>query len=184
MRLFIAAELSEEVRAVLAREIGALKRDQPPARWVRPEGMHHTVKFLDDRPEELVEALDRAVPSALAALDPVTVRLGGGGFFPHERRPRVAWVGGSAPGLDAWARAVEDCTAGLGLERETRPFSLHLTLARLDRPWGVRAVEHFLVTVRKWRFPEFVAKELVLFRSELGPGGPVYTAERRWAVGP
>ena len=183
MRLFIAVELPDEVRAVLAHGLGALKRDLPPARWVRPEGMHVTVKFLGERPNELVSALDGAVPPALAGLGPVTVRLGGGGFFPHEQRPRVAWVGGTAPGLDSWARAVENAAAGVGVEREARPFSLHLTLARLDRPWGVQAAEHFIVQVGKWGFPEFVARELVLFESELTPAGAVYTSQRRWAVG-
>ncbi len=184
MRLFIAVELPQDVCAVLSHGLGALRRDQPPARWVRPEGMHLTVKFLGERASELVDALDRAVPAALSELSPVTVRLGGGGFFPQERRPRVAWVGGSAPGLDSWARAVEDSAAGLGVEREARPFSLHLTLARLERPWGVQAVEHFLVEVGKWRFPEFVARELVLFQSELTPAGAVYTPLRHWAAGP
>jgi 2'-5' RNA ligase len=184
MRLFIAAELPDEVRAVLSHGLGPLKRDQPPARWVRPEGMHLTVKFLGEQPSELAVGLDGAVPAALSGLAPVTVRLGGGGFFPNERHPRVAWVGGCAPGLDSWARAVEDTAAGLGVEREARPFSLHLTLARLERPWGVKAVEHFLVEVGRWQFPEFVARELVLFESELTPAGAVYTPRRRWAVGP
>jgi 2'-5' RNA ligase len=184
MRLFIAVDLPNDVRTVLARGLGALKRDQPSARWVRPEAVHVTLKFLGERPDELVEALDRAVPSALADLSPVEVRLGGGGFFPHERRPRVAWVGGDAPGMDAWARAVEECAADLGVERETRPFSLHLTLARLEHPWGAKTVEHFLTQVGKWRFPEFVAKEMVLFQSELTPAGAVYTPQRRWAVRP
>ncbi len=184
MRLFIAAELPDEVRAVISRGLGPLKRDQPPARWVRPEGMHLTVKFLGERAGEFVEALDGAVPAALSGLSAVTVRLGGGGFFPNERHPRVAWVGGQAAGLDGWARAVDEAAAALGAEREVRTFSLHLTLARLERPWGVQAVEHFLVQVGKWRFPEFVVRELVLFRSELTPAGAVYTPQRRWAVGP
>jgi RNA 2',3'-cyclic 3'-phosphodiesterase len=183
MRLFIAVELPEEVRVVLSRGLGGLKRDLPPARWVRPEGLHITVKFLGERPRELVDTLDGAVAPALAGLSPVTVGLGGGGFFPHDRRPRVAWVGGKAPGLESWAQTVEDAAAGLGVEREARSFSLHLTLARLDRPWGAQAVGHFLVQVGKWSFPEFVAMELVLLRSELTPAGPVYTPQRRWAVG-
>jgi 2'-5' RNA ligase len=78
---------------------------------------------------------------------------------------------------------VEDSAAGLGVEREARRFSLHLTLARLERPWGVKAVEHFLVEVGKWRFPEFVARELVLVESELAPAGAVYTPRRRWTAG-
>jgi len=183
VRLFIAVELPEEVKAVLAAGLGRLKRDQPPARWVRVEGMHLTLKFLGEQPEEIVAGLDREVPSALAPLEPVSVRLGGGGFFPHDRRPRVAWVGGEAAGLERWAAAVENAAASLGVAEEPRPFSLHLTLARLERPWGVQAVEHYAVQVGKWHFPEFTAREVVLFRSELGPSGAVYTALRRWPVG-
>jgi 2'-5' RNA ligase len=183
MRLFVAVDLPEEVRGVLADGLGPLKRDQPPARWVRPRGIHITLKFLGEQPPELVERLDTGVRDALAGLTPVTVRLGGGGFFPHDRRPRVAWVGGQAEGLEAWARAVEEAAADLGVAREARPFSLHLTLARLERPWGVQAVEHFLVQVGKWRFPEFPAHEAVLFKSDLQPSGAVYTPVRRWAVG-
>jgi len=182
MRLFIAVDLPEEVREVLRSGLGHLKRDQPPARWVRPEGMHITLKFLGEQTPDLVEGLDRAAAGPLSFLPPVTVQLGGGGFFPNDRRPRVAWVGGQAPGLDVWARAVEDAAANLGVERETRAFSLHLTLARLERPWGVQAAEHFMVQVGKWRFPEFVAREAVLFQSELQPSGAVYTPLRRWPV--
>ena len=163
--------------------IEELRRPGDGIKWVGAHNLHLTLKFLGEQPSERVNALDGAVPAALSGLAAVTVRLGGGGFFPNERRPRVAWVGGSAPGLDSWARAVEDSVAGLGVEREARPFSLHLTLARLERPWGVKAVEHFLVEVGKWRFPEFVARELVLFESELTPAGAVYTPRRRWAVG-
>jgi 2'-5' RNA ligase len=183
MRVFVAVELPEAVRQVLTLGLGLLKRDQPPARWVRPEGMHITLKFLGEQPPELVDGLDRALPGPLAAFAPATVGLGGGGFFPHERRPRVAWVGGEAGALGAWAAAVEDVAAGLGVPREARPFSLHLTLARLERPWGAQAVEHFRVAVGKWRFPEFVAREAVLFQSELKPSGAVYTPLRRWPVG-
>ncbi len=183
MRLFVAVELPADVREVLAAGLGRLKRDQPPARWVRIEAVHLTLKFLGEQPEALVGALDRTAAPALAALAPVRVRLGGGGFFPHDRRPRVAWVGGEAGGLEQWAEAVEGAAAAVEVPREARPFSLHLTLARLERPWGVQAVEHYLVSVGKWRFPEFVAREAVLFRSELGPAGATYTALRRWPVG-
>jgi len=182
MRLFIAVDLPEEVREVLRRGLGPLKRDEPPARWVRPEGMHITLKFLGEQAPELVEGLDRAAAGPLSSLPPVTVQLGGGGFFPNDRRPRVAWVGGQAPGLEAWAHEVEDAAANLGIAREARAFSLHLTLARLERPWGVQAVEHYKVQLGKWRFPEFVAREAVLFQSELQPSGAVYTPMRRWPV--
>ncbi|OYV98539.1 MAG: 2'-5' RNA ligase, partial [Acidobacteria bacterium 37-65-4] len=179
----VAVELPEAARDVIATGLGRLKRDQPSARWVRPEGMHLTLRFLGKRPEGFVAELDRTAAPALAALPVVRVRLGGGGFFPNGHRPRVAWVGGEADGLERWVRAVDDAAASLGVERESRPYSPHLTLARLERPWGVQAVEHFRVEVGKWHLPEFEAHEAMLFRSELTPAGPVYTALRRWRAG-
>jgi 2'-5' RNA ligase len=183
VRLFVAVELPGAVRDVLAAGLGRLKRNQPGARWVRPEGIHLTLKFLGERPEGFVAEIDRAAAVALAAMPAIGVHLGGGGFFPNEHHPRVAWVGGEAAGLEGWARALDDAAASLGVERESRPYAPHLTLARLERPWGVQAVEHFRVEVGKWRFPEFAAREAVLVRSELTPAGPVYTVLRRWGTG-
>jgi 2'-5' RNA ligase len=183
MRLFLAAEISEEAREVLRRGLTRLRRDQPPARWVRPEAVHLTLKFLGEHEDIAVDALEAALRGELAALAPVTVTLGGGGFFPRPDRARVAWVGGSAPGLSTWAEISERCAAACGVPPENRPFSLHLTLARLERPWGARAVEHFLIEVGKWHFSPFECREITLFRSELHPSGAVYTALRRWTVG-
>ncbi|MGE5236100.1 MAG: RNA 2',3'-cyclic phosphodiesterase [Acidobacteriota bacterium] len=183
IRLFVAVDLPESVREVLRGGLGRLRRDQPSARWVRAEAMHITLKFLGEQGEDVVEALDVRMREAVPALAPVAVRLGGAGFFPNPRRPRVAWVGGQAEGLTAWAETVERCAGAVGVAPETRPFSLHLTLARLERPWGVQATEHFVVQVDKRSFPEFEAREIVLFRSELRPSGAQYTALRRWRVG-
>jgi 2'-5' RNA ligase len=183
MRLFFAVELPDEVRQGLAHGLGALKRQLPAARWVRVDGMHVTLKFLGEQPAAIVDRLAATVTPATAPLPPVEVRLGGGGFFPHERRPRVAWVGGTAAGLDNWALAVEEACASLGLEREPRPFSLHLTLARLEHPWAAPVVERFLAEVARWQLPAFTAREVVLFASELQPTGAVYTALRRFPTG-
>ncbi len=183
MRLFLAVELPDAVRDTLHRGIGTLKRDQPPARWVRPEGIHVTLKFLGELGEDGPGTLQKALPEAMAPLAPVEIQLGGGGFFPHEKRPRVAWVGGLAPGLETWAEAMETVAVRLGAAREARPFALHLTLARLERPWGAQAVEHFMVTTGKWQLAPFVAREVVLFQSELKPGGAVYTPLGRFPAG-
>lgn len=183
MRLFVAIELPDEVRGALARGLGELRRVLPRARWVRAEALHITLKFLGEQPAEVVEPLAAALARELAPLAPVAVRLGGAGFFPRAERARVAWVGGIAPGMERWAAGVEAAAAAVGIPREERPFSLHLTLARLERPWGGRAVDDFTVRVGKWSLPPFVAREAVVFRSELHPTGAVYTALRRMPAG-
>jgi 2'-5' RNA ligase len=183
VRLFIAVELPGALREELAHGIAELRRLQPPARWVRAEGIHLTLKFLGEQPADIVERLDAEVRPHLATLEPVSVAPGGGGFFPSEHRARVAWLGGEAPGLDAWAEVVETAAEGVGTPRERRPFALHLTLARLERPWPREAADRYLRIVGDWRLEPFVAREAVLFRSELRPGGAIYTVLRRWAVG-
>lgn len=183
MRVFFAVELPEALRRTLADGLAQLRRVLPPARWVRAEGLHVTLKFVGEQHREAVERLRRDVGEALRQVAPVSVELRGGGFFPSPRRPRVAWVGGQAAGMEEWARKLEECARRHGVPAEERGFSLHLTLARLDRPWGSDAVERFLKEVAGWRLMPFVAKEVVLFRSELGPGGARYEALARLAVG-
>lgn len=184
MRLFFAVELPEEVRRSIATGLGELRRMMPAARWVRPEALHVTLKFLGEQPESLLEPLGRDAQTSLRDVSQVTVALDGGGFFPSTRRPRVAWLGGRADGLDAWAERLERCARRHGVAEEGRGFSLHLTLARLDQPWSEESVGAFLRAVGGWRLRPFVAREIVLFRSELAPGGARHTALRRFEVEP
>jgi RNA 2',3'-cyclic 3'-phosphodiesterase len=183
MRAFLAVELPEAVRRDLARRLAELRASLPTARWVRADGLHLTLKFLGEQPEEVLARLADGVSPRLAGFSPVEVRLAGGGFFPSPRRPRVAWLGGAAPGLERWATAIEECARELGLPAEQRPFAIHLTLARLPSPWRKDAVDRFLAFVESWPPYSFEAAEAVLFRSELRPEGALYTALRRLAAG-
>jgi 2'-5' RNA ligase len=183
MRAFFAVPLPADVHDAVARGTGELRRRLGSARWVRSEGVHITMRFLGEQTADLLARLADEVESRLRAALPVEVALQGGGFFPHERRPRVAWLGGSAPGMELWAEAIERCAGALGIDPEPRPFSLHVTLARLDRPWGAGDVETFLTAVGKWRLAPFVGREVVLFKSDLLPSGAAYTPLRRFQVG-
>ncbi len=183
MRLFFAVEIPEDVRRSIAAAVGKLRRRLPAARWVRSEGVHLTLKFLGEQPETLVEPLYQEVVQALASQRAVTVALAGGGFFPSPKRPRVAWLGGRAEGLEAWAQILERCAGHHGVREEGRPFAVHLTLARLERPWPGEEAQEFLRSVQSWRLAPFVAREVVLFASELAPGGARYTPIRRIGVG-
>ena len=183
MRVFLAVELPHDICATLSRGLDALKRSGPPARWVRAEGVHLTLKFLGELPEATVEELGRRAGEALRSLGPVEVQLGGTGFFPNEHRARVAWVGGRAPGMEAWAAALDEVAANLGVAGEERPFAIHLTLARLDHPWPAPVAERFKGEVGRWSLPAFVAGEVTLFQSDLQRGGAVYRVVNRFAVG-
>ncbi|MCU0304772.1 MAG: RNA 2',3'-cyclic phosphodiesterase [Thermoanaerobaculales bacterium] len=178
-RAFVALDLPPETRELIRREQERLRRELPRARWTRPEGQHLTLKFLGDTPKAVVAELAAALAAAAAGRSPVVVTLGGSGFFPGPQRPRVAWVGGRAPGAGELAAAVDDAAVAIGLAAERRPWSLHLTQARLDRPWPPAAVERFLEWGRGFSAPSFACAEVVVFASELRPGGAVYTALER-----
>jgi 2'-5' RNA ligase len=179
LRAFVAFELPDEIRERLRSEQRHLKATLPKARWTRPEGQHLTLKFLGETPVPKLHDLAGRIAETVGGLRPVTVELAGSGFFPNPRRPRVAWVGGRAEGGTEIAAAVEAAATTEGFEPQRRQWSLHLTQARLDRPWPRTAVEAFLEWGRTLDLAPFRCAEVVLFSSRLKPGGAVYTALER-----
>jgi RNA 2',3'-cyclic 3'-phosphodiesterase len=156
-------------------------REQLPVKWVRPENIHLSLKFLGDvdeaRESELRQALKRAA-GARAEPRPVTLQIAGFGVFPDYHRPHVLWAGVTAdPGLELLQHGVEQAFAPLGFPTEARTFRPHVTLgraARDARPRDFRGLEEVLAgTV----FDESVTvDEVDLMQSTLQPGGggPVY----------
>ncbi len=183
VRAFLAFDLPQDVKHVLIGEMDRLRRRLPPARWVRPEGLHVTVKFLGEVPVPRLERLERGLAERLGELAPVEIRLAGAGFFPSPSQARVAWVGGEAPGARAVVEEVESIAGMLGFPRERRAWHLHVTLARLDTPWPRYAAEELLAWGEDLALPGFLCRELVCFESHLRPGGAVYTPRRRVPLG-
>ena len=183
MRTFVAIDLPDAVRAAVAREqarlrtVCAVGKD---IRWTRPEGLHLTLKFLGEvdamRLREVIAALD-----GLGKFDPFEVGVGGFGFFPSARRPRVFWLGLEAPpALGELARKVEAAMEALGFAREDRPFQPHLTLARFDTPRPQTALEAALERSDTVAFGRFVVTDFFLFESKLRPGGAEYSRLARF----
>ncbi len=173
LRLFIAVELPEHVKALLA----GLKMDIPGAAWVKPAAMHLTLKFLGDgidaeRVPPLIEAL------GVVHRAPFTLAVAGVGRFPPgDRKPaRVLWVGLAAPiALSELAAAIDQAAGDLGFPPETRPFSPHLTLARLKHDGGAAQIARFLAQHADLRSPPFHAAHFNLISSQLSPQGSIYT---------
>lgn len=182
IRAFVALEMPERVREAIRREQRHLKTELPRARWTRPESQHLTLKFLGETPAHQVSAVTRCIGTAVKGRPALTVGLGGSGFFPSPRRPRVAWIGGRADGGAELAAAVDAAVSTAGFPAERRPWTLHLTQARLDRGWPRSAIERFLEWGRSLDLGEFVCPEIVLFSSELRPGGAVYTPLERFPL--
>lgn len=177
LRLFVAIELDEGVREALARVQGELRsRPLPPLRWVRPEGIHLTLKFLGETPADRVPAIEAALRQALAGLSPLRIELGPLGTF-GGRRPRVLWVGiaGDVDRLKDLQARIDRALQSLGFPREERAYSPHLTLARVppSAAGAGPALDEALAAVP----PPQAAMEvrvLSLMLSRLGPAGAAY----------
>ena len=186
LRLFFAVELPEEVRSLAAERAERLRRDFPHVRagWERPEKMHVTLKFLGDVDAARVAELGRAADRAAGGLSTFPLSIEGAGSFPPRGAPRVLWLGLRDEGgrLVLLQRRLEEECEREGFPREPRAFKPHLTLARVRSPHGARelAAAH-----RETDFEpqSFRVSELIVMRSELGPGGSRYTPLSRHRLG-
>src|SRR5712692_8867442 len=145
LRAFIAVKLSDELKGHIGELQAELKRRASGLAglgWVRPEGIHLTLRFLGDIAEEQVEALGVMLRDVVAGMKPFTLDARGIGVFPDPRAPRVIWLGlqgtpESMASLRQMHARIEAGVAGLGFSREPRAFTAHLTLARVrDRRSG------------------------------------------------
>jgi RNA 2',3'-cyclic 3'-phosphodiesterase len=135
LRTFIAIELPDDVRLELAKLIAALKKPRFGfVRWVNPQGIHLTLKFMGSVNHEKVGEINEVIKSAAAAGHRFSLDMSGLGFFPNSRRPRVFWIGITGD-LEILLKLQADIDAGtekLGFPGEKRPFSPHITLARIN----------------------------------------------------
>ena len=196
MRIFIGIDLDPEVRARIARFLEGVEGFAPEARWVRPESLHITLKFIGEQPPERVEAITERLRRIESSA--FEIRAGGYGFFPTAKAPRIFWIGIHAgPQLTELAESIDMATAELGIPREDRPFSPHLTLARAgagrssgspkrrkgDGPNATFAVlEKRLAVIGDLDFGKMTAREFILYQSQLSPKGSKYTKLQCFAL--
>ena len=180
IRAFVAVELPAQVKNALAELIEELHRaDIRSIRLVRPEGIHLTLKFLGDVEEEQVEQVVTAVSNASRMHRAFGLELGSVGAFPSRNAPRVLWVGlrGDPEPLLRLQHGIEQALAPLGFAREDRPFSAHLTVARMGRgasPAERRKAADVLFSAEMPTGLRVEVNAVSLMRSELRPDGAVY----------
>jgi 2'-5' RNA ligase len=183
IRCFIAIDLDPEVRRRLGDvqdHLRAALRGEP-LRWVRPDGVHLTLKFLGDQPADRIESIQQVLSDWASDVHPFDLRIAGAGAFPDVARPRVVWVGvheasGKLPG---WVDRLEAQLEPLGVRREGRPYQAHLTLARIkDRltPEALHRLQEELGGFDEPAIATLRVEDVILFRSELRPTGAEYSA--------
>lgn len=187
MRLFVALDIDDAIRERIALFVEGVRNFAPDARWVKPESLHVTLKFIGEQPDSAVEPIKAALANAQG--NAVKIQFRGYGFFPTAKSARVFWVSMNAgPQLAALAAAIDEEMPSLGIAKEDREFSPHLTLARAggrsgspgrrkdDRPNRVfQILQDKLERLPAPEFGSMTAREFYLYRSQLSPRGSRYT---------
>jgi 2'-5' RNA ligase len=187
MRIFIALDIDDAIRQRIQRFMEGVSGFAPDARWVRPESLHITLKFIGEKPAEIVEEIKRALSGIRT--ESIQVSFRGYGFFPTAKAARVFWVGIEAGAqLAALAKAVDDATFTLGIPKEDHPFAPHLTLARGGGRSGAprrnqgdapnknfQRLQEKLAALPTPDFGTMAAHEFYLYQSQLSQGGSRYT---------
>jgi RNA 2',3'-cyclic 3'-phosphodiesterase len=187
MRIFIAIDIDDAIRERITRFMDGVRGFAPEARWVRPESLHVTLKFIGEKPIETVEEIKQALKTVHA--EPMEISFRGYGFFPTAKSARVFWIGlETGPQLSLLASAVDEATAKLGIPKEEHSFNPHLTLARGGGRSGAprwregdgpnKNFQHLQDKLAAMPAPEFgtmAAREFFLYQSQLLRGGSRYT---------
>jgi 2'-5' RNA ligase len=185
IRSFLAFELPLQIKEQVGEISKELQQSRLPVRWVKVENIHLTIVFLGSATEETIAAVKQKVGSIAERFSALQIRLNSVGVFPNWRRPRVLWIGldGEIGGLSNLRDQLQAALEELGFKPENRSFRPHLTLGRfkgtvnrgeelkwiLDRFHDINSDDEYL-------------KELVLFKSDLRPAGPIYTKMAAWPL--
>ena len=184
-RVFAAIELSSSVQKRILKHIQQLQSVVPDNRasWSRPENIHLTVKFFGNVTQNGIARISNAATRVVKQFGRFEIQIGNTGAFPKVSQPRVLWIGvaDQTGELSRLQQLFEKECAAEGFEKETRDFSPHLTIARLRRPEGAKALAE---TNQKLAFESINVQvnELVVFRSEPSSKGSKYTALARHRI--
>jgi len=138
VRLFVALDIADDIRSRIQRFIEGVSGFAPDARWVSPESLHLTLKFIGEKPGQSMEEIKTALLSISS--EPLKIAFRGNGFFPGPKHARVFWIGVEAgPQLPALAAAIDKALVPLNIPKEIHALFPHITLARAAASRAKRA---------------------------------------------
>jgi 2'-5' RNA ligase len=180
IRSFIAIELPKELKQELAQLETQLKVDrQPWVKWVRPDSIHLTLKFLGNIAVDTTTAITEAIEASVRGIKPFRLKVKELGVFANLKRVQVAWVGisGEVDKLTQLQKHLESNLSPLGFAPESRSFIPHLTLARLSERASLSERESFgkLIASTKFGVGDIKVKDISLMKSQLTRAGAIYT---------
>lgn len=186
MRLFIAVNLEEELKKRITPLQEELKRTNADVKWVEVRNLHLTLKFLGEVDEEKVIRIEQIITPILENSLSFEMKLSGFGVFPNLNYPRVIWMGITEGGekLRVLSEKIENSLVPLGFDKEGRPFTAHLTLARVRSARGKQELVKKIEEKKNQEIGSQKVEKIYLMQSFLKPTGPVYVPLKEWALLP
>ena len=177
IRTFIAFELPKNIISSISKVQEGIRSYGLKARWVRPENIHLTLKFLGNIKEADIEKIGGAIFESAKEYAPISLTAKGIGVFPGIKRPRVIWVGirGETDLLVGLQKRLDEKFETIGFQPENRPFKGHLTLARIKKKINSKKLIDAIKEFGEFESETFIADNIYLFKSDLKSSGAVYT---------
>ena len=185
IRSFLAFELPAGIREIVTRVAGEVRKWPLEVKWVRVENIHLTVVFMGNVKTEDLQSVKEAVQGVCLKSAPLQISLRGMGVFPHKRNPRVLWLGldGDVERMSHFRDALQKKLRPLGVKEEKKRFKPHLTLGRFRRPNKLDLhLDEIIFKYKDLNSPTCRLSEFILFKSDLKPGGAVYTKMASWPL--
>jgi 2'-5' RNA ligase len=176
LRCFIAIELPETLKSILSGLEEEFKKTESDIKWVNPNNIHLTLKFLGNIREEMIEKITELMRQICSHYSNFTLNVRGIGVFPSLKAPRVLWVGiENNETLQALQQEIEEHMSLIGFEKESRKFTPHLTLGRFRSSIGKNAILDTIRPRKEEDFGQFSVHSISLMKSDLNPEGARYT---------
>jgi 2'-5' RNA ligase len=176
LRCFIAIGIPENIQKDIMEVMDLLKKNDADVKWVNPEKLHLTLKFLGNTPQTLLPKIKETLSKAVSPYSPFYIKIYGTGVFPNKRHPRVIWIGTKdSEVLTELRNDIEHSISLLGYQQEDKEYNPHLTLGRVRSQKGIVHIMNNLENFKNKDFGTICVESIKLMRSDLGPQGSKYS---------
>jgi 2'-5' RNA ligase len=184
IRSFLAIELPEPILRKIEEVQGDLRSAHADVRWVNPEKIHLTLKFFGNIEESRIDSIFKSIEEPVRSTLPFSLKVRGVGAFPSMKSPRVIWLGLiNGQSLASLQKQIETQLEKIGFQPEDRAFQPHLTLGRMKSSRGKEELAGRMEKHKEEEFGDLRVERVILFKSDLKPSGPIYTALRELRLG-
>jgi len=175
MRVFIGIKLSDHVHEEIEKFLKPFKKSSTPIRWVKPENVHLTLKFIGEIPEEKYRQIARCLGEIQFNTGPFQLKLSGCGKFGRGDTLNILWIGvNTGNALKEIYNRIENSLAKIHIEKENRPFKAHITVGRNKKNYNFKNFFQLMEEKSHQPITEFTVSGFQIFESKLKPEGPMY----------